>query len=73
MKAESVSQMIAWWPNKILPNSFTDHISAFWDVMPTFADIIDQELLDDIDGISFLPTLMEKNDQNSISIYIGVS
>ena len=55
--------MIAWWPNKILPNSFTDHISAFWDVMPTFADIIDQELLDDIDGISFLPTLMGKNDQ----------
>ena len=31
--------------------------------MPTFADIIDQELLDDIDGISFLPTLMGKNDQ----------
>ena len=55
--------MIAWWPNKILPNSFTDHISAFWDVMPAFADIIDQELLDDIDGISFLPTLMGKNDQ----------
>ena len=55
--------MSAWWTNKLLPNSFTDHISAFWDVMPTFADIIDKELLDDIDGISFLPTLMGKNDQ----------
>ena len=55
--------MIAWWPNKISPQSQTDHISAFWDIMPTYADIIDKDLPDDIDGISFLPTLLGKNEQ----------
>jgi arylsulfatase A len=49
--------MIAKWPGAIDAGSSTTHISAFWDVMPTFADIIDQDLTLPIDGISFLPTL----------------
>lgn len=49
--------MIASWPSKITPNIKTDHVSAFWDVFPTFIDLIGSEMPNNLDGISFLPTL----------------
>ncbi|WP_268034055.1 arylsulfatase [Algoriphagus sp. PAP.12] len=51
------------WPGKIKPGSTTDHISAFWDVLPTFAEIIDFQNLPQIDGVSFLPTLLGEKEQ----------
>ena len=48
--------MIAWGPGLINSGS-TDHISAFWDVLPTVAELIDVPAPADIDGVSFLPTL----------------
>jgi arylsulfatase A len=50
--------MIAWWPGKIKAGTKTDHISAFWDVTPTFAELAAADVPEDIDGISFLPTLL---------------
>lgn len=50
--------MIARWPGKIKGGSRTDHISAFWDVMPTLADLVGTEKPAGLDGISFLPTLL---------------
>ena len=50
--------MIARWPGKIQPGSETDHISAFWDVLPTITDIVGCDPQDNIDGISFLPSLL---------------
>ena len=41
----------------------TDHISAFWDVMPTVAELAGTNAPDNIDGISFLPTLLGQEDQ----------
>jgi arylsulfatase A-like enzyme len=55
--------MIAWFPGQIEAGSSTDHISAFWDILPTFADIAGTETPDNIDGISFLPTLLGKKGQ----------
>jgi len=55
--------MIASWPAKIKAGSKTDHISAFWDIMPTFAEILGKNLDSTIDGISFLPTLMDQKNQ----------
>ena len=49
--------MIAHWPEKIKPGMVTHHISAFWDFMPTACDIAGVNTPQDIDGISFLPTL----------------
>jgi len=31
--------MIAKWPGKISAGSKSDHISAFWDIMPTLTEI----------------------------------
>ena len=55
--------MIVKWPNTIKAGSTTDHISAFWDIMPTFADVTGAKVADDLDGISFLPTLEGKETQ----------
>jgi arylsulfatase A len=54
---------IAWWPGKIAANTVTDHLSAFWDVYPTVAELTGQEIHDRVDGISFLPTLLGKEGQ----------
>ena len=52
--------MIASWANKIKPGSQSNHISAFYDVLPTLCDILDLPKPENTDGISFLPTLLEK-------------
>ena len=44
----------------IKANSQTDHISAFWDVLPTFCDIAKTKSPKNIDGISFLPAMLGK-------------
>lgn len=49
--------MIVRWPGKVKKTSITDHISAFWDVLPTLAEIAGAEVPSGIDGISFLPVL----------------
>ena len=55
--------MIAWWPGKIQAGSKTDHVSAFWDVMPTVAELVGATTPTYIDGISILPTLLGKSGQ----------
>ncbi|WP_321370126.1 arylsulfatase [uncultured Draconibacterium sp.] len=58
--------MIAVWDGKITAGSSSDHISAFWDVFPTVAEITGISTPDSVDGISFLPTLIgeEQKDQH---------
>jgi len=55
--------MIARWPGKIQAGSKSDLISAFWDVMPTIAELTGIKIPEKIDGISFLPTLLGKEGQ----------
>jgi arylsulfatase A len=55
--------MIAWWPKKIKAGTTTDHIAAFWDLLPTFAAVAGNTITETIDGISFLPTLTGEGDQ----------
>ncbi len=49
--------MIASWPERIKKGSKSDHISAFYDVLPTLCQIAKVEIPEDIDGISFFPEL----------------
>lgn len=56
--------MIVKWPEKIKAGRKTDLVSAFWDVFPTFSDILGAKPQKNTDGISFLPELMGvKNNQ----------
>ena len=62
--------MVARWKGKIEPRAMTDHISAFWDVMPTLAELVGMKPPNDIDGISFLPTLLGKNQKQKKHDYL---
>ena len=65
---------IARWPGRVPAGTVNDHICAFYDLMPTFCEIIgeknyvkkyankDKEV-DYFDGISFAPTLLGKKKQ----------
>ncbi len=55
--------LIVKWPAKTKPGSVSNHVSAFWDVLPTCADVAGIEIDSQIDGISFLPTLTGKKKQ----------
>ena len=55
--------MIASWPNEISAGTKTDHISVHYDVMATLADVAGYEAPSYTDGISFLPTLLSKEEQ----------
>ncbi len=50
--------MIAWWPGKIKSGIQTDHISAFWDFLPTACEIAEIVPPENLDGISFLPAMI---------------
>lgn len=45
------------WPSVVKEGTESDRQIAFWDIMPTFCDIIGEEIEENADGISFLPTL----------------
>jgi arylsulfatase A-like enzyme len=55
--------MIANWPSKIKVGSKTNHISAFWDILPTVAEVANCKIPTNVDGVSMLPTLLAKGKQ----------
>jgi arylsulfatase len=55
--------LIARWPGKVPAGTTSDHVCAFWDIMPTLAEIVGVKTPKDIDGISLLPTLLGKGRQ----------
>ncbi len=61
--------MIASWPNKIKAGSSSDHISAFWDWLPTFCEIAQVEQAYHSDGISLFPTLLEQEQKEHEFLY----
>jgi arylsulfatase A-like enzyme len=54
--------MLARWPGTIAENKTTNHLSAFWDVLPTMCELIGQPVPPKSDGISFLPLLKGQNE-----------
>ena len=54
---------IAWWPGQIKPGSVSDHISGFWDFLPTVCVLADIQESYTSDGKSLVPTLTGKGKQ----------
>ncbi len=50
--------LIARWPGRIAPGCVTRQPVAFWDYLPTFAELAGTPAPAGVDGISFLPTLL---------------
>jgi arylsulfatase A-like enzyme len=57
--------MVVRWPGKIEAGKVSDLPWYFPDVMPTLAELagVSAEVPDDIDGISIVPTLLDKGEQ----------
>ncbi|MCG9793698.1 arylsulfatase [Flavobacterium algicola] len=64
------SPMIAYWPGTIKPGSVTDHISAFWDLLPTLSELTGVPVKGRTDGISLLPTLLGKQKEQKEHEYL---
>ncbi len=65
---------IAWWPGTVEAGSVSDHQLAFYDMMPTFCDLVGVRNYDKkyrskvlrtdfFDGLSFAPTLLGQSGQ----------
>ncbi|MCP5537874.1 MAG: arylsulfatase [Akkermansiaceae bacterium] len=52
--------LIVRWPGKVKAGSQTDRLTAAYDYMPTFADVMGTEAPKGKDGSSFYPTLLGK-------------
>lgn len=72
---------IVRWPGHIKAGSVNDHQLAFYDIMPTFCDIIGVDNYEDrysnksltkdyFDGLSFAPTLFGKNKKQKKHDYL---
>lgn len=48
---------VARWPSQISGGTKSNHISAFWDFLPTACEIARVKPSEKVDGISFLPAL----------------
>ncbi|MCL7754617.1 arylsulfatase [Polaribacter sp. Z022] len=55
--------MIAYWKNKIKAGTTSNLQSAFYDIMPTFAEVAGTTSPNKTDGISILPELLGKDNQ----------
>jgi arylsulfatase A-like enzyme len=61
--------LIVRWPGKIKAGSVSEHISAFWDFLPTACDIAGISSDVETDGISYLPELLGKSQPEHEYLY----
>jgi len=55
--------LIARWSGKIAAGRETDHVAAFWDMLPTLCQVAHADVPANLDGISFAPTLFGDGEQ----------
>lgn len=56
--------LIASWPGKIAKGTSSDHVSAFYDLLPTLREVAGITDQIETDGISFLPALLNSGKQD---------
>jgi len=61
--------MVAWWPGMIREGTVSNHISGFTDFLPTACDLAGIDIPENIDGISFLPALLNKDQEKHEYLY----
>jgi arylsulfatase A-like enzyme len=54
---------LARWPGQVPAGKTTDHVCAFWDFLPTAAELAGAEPPPNLDGLSIVPTLLGRGDQ----------
>jgi arylsulfatase A-like enzyme len=62
--------LIARWPGRIRAGSGTNHVCAFWDFLPTFCDLAGIAPPEGIDGVSILPMLLGRPQEQKQHPYL---
>ena len=61
--------MIARWPGRVASGRATDNVVAFWDFLPTTAELLGAARPRSLDGVSFLPTLQGRPQPEHPTLY----
>lgn len=61
--------LVARWPGRIKAGTTTEHVSAFWDFLPTCAELAGVAAPQETDGVSYLPALLGKEQQAHEFLY----
>ena len=61
--------MIARWPGLVAPGKVSNHIWAFWDFLPTAAELAGVDPPEDVDGISVAAELLGKPQKKHDFLY----
>jgi len=61
---------VARWPGRIKPGSESDYVGAFWDFLPTCAELLGVQPPEDVDGISILSVLLGRPDRQKKHEYL---
>jgi arylsulfatase A len=61
--------VLARWPGKIKPGTVSDEQWAFWDFLPTVADLLGVQAPSGLDGISILPTFLGQPQKSHALLY----
>jgi arylsulfatase A-like enzyme len=56
--------LIVRWPGRIKGGTVSSEVGAFWDFLPTAAEIAQAKVTGQFDGVSLLPTLLSKPQTN---------
>jgi len=62
--------LIARWPGRIAAGSGSNHVCAFWDFLPTCCELAGIPAPRGIDGLSILPTLLGRPEQQPTHPYL---
>jgi arylsulfatase A-like enzyme len=60
---------LARWPGHIQPGKTSDQVWAFWDFLPTAADLAGAPVPDGLDGISMVNAILGKPQRNHEYLY----
>jgi arylsulfatase A-like enzyme len=61
--------MIVRWPGKIKPGTVSEHVWAFWDFLPTAADLANAKTPVGLDGVSVVPSLLGRRQDPEPFLY----
>lgn len=62
--------LIIKWPGTVKQGRVADNPVATWDFLPTFAEILTVDIPNQMDGVSFLPTLLGQPDKQGSHAYL---
>jgi arylsulfatase A len=62
--------LVARWPGKVAAGTTTTHVSAHWDLLPTVCELAKASTPDDVDGISYVSTLLGKTSEQKPHQYL---